>query len=77
MSRPTSFLTAFASRLRFPQLFFLAAGLFALDMLVPDAIPFIDEALLGLLTLLLGAFKDRRTPEDHPVTKNVTPPHDP
>ncbi len=77
MSSIHSVVTAFASRLRFPQLFFLAGGLFLVDLLVPDVIPFIDEAFLGLLTLLLGAWRDRRTPEEYPAMKNVTPPHDP
>lgn len=47
----------FAAGLRFPQLFFVAAALFVLDVLVPDMIPFVDEILLGLLTLLLARWK--------------------
>lgn len=53
-------LTRFASRLRFPQLFFLTAGLFLLDLLIPDFIPFADEILLALATLLLGAWQRDR-----------------
>ena len=56
----TTLVTAFlgyASKLRFRQLFFIAGGLFLLDLLVPDLIPFADEILLGLLTLLFGAWK--------------------
>ena len=53
-------LLAFASRLRFPWLFALTAGLFLLDLVVPDAIPFVDELLLGLGTLLLGSWRKRR-----------------
>lgn len=55
-------LIAFASRLRFPWLFALTAGLFLLDLVVPDAIPFVDELLLGLGTLLLGSWRKRRSP---------------
>ena len=55
-------LLAFASRLRFPWLFALTAGLFLLDLLVPDAIPLVDELLLGLATLLLGSWRKRRPP---------------
>lgn len=55
-------LLTFASRLRFPWLFALTAGLFLLDLLVPDAIPFVDELLLGLATLLLGSWRKRRQP---------------
>lgn len=72
-----SLIQRFASRLRFPQLFFLVAGLFVFDLFFPDFIPAIDEILLGLLTLLLGNLK--RSPEkppedDQPPMKNVTPP---
>lgn len=55
-------LLAFASRLRFPWLFALTAGLFLLDLVVPDAIPFVDELLLGLGALLLGSWKKRGQP---------------
>ncbi len=51
--------TRFASRLRFPALFGLLAGLFVLDVLVPDMIPFVDEVLLALGTLLVGSLRKR------------------
>ena len=54
-------LMRFASRLRFRQLFFLTAGLFLLDLLIPDVIPLLDEILLGLLVLLFGSWKKRRS----------------
>jgi hypothetical protein len=47
-------------KLGFPKLFLLFAGLFALDMLVPDPIPFVDELMLGIGTLLFAAWKNRR-----------------
>jgi len=49
----------FAARLRYPQLVGIMAALFVLDLLIPDAIPFVDEALLGLGTLLLASLKRR------------------
>ena len=49
--------------LRFPYLFLLAGGLFVLDLFVPDLIPFVDEIMLGLLTLLLGSFRRHKQPE--------------
>ena len=52
-------LTAFASRLRYPQLFLLTGAVFVVDLLIPDLIPFVDELLLGLLTLLLGSLKKK------------------
>lgn len=50
----------FAQRLRFPHLFLLVLGLFLLDLLIPDFVPFLDELLLGLITLLLAAWKSRK-----------------
>jgi len=50
----------FAARLRFPTLFLITAGLFLLDLLIPDTIPFADELLLGLGTLLLGSLRRRK-----------------
>lgn len=53
----------FLGRLSFPRLFVLAASLWAVDMVIPDFIPFIDELLLGIGTLLLASFRKRKTPE--------------
>ena len=54
------FLERFAGSLRFPQLFTITLILFVVDLIVPDMIPFADEVLLGLATLLLGSWKKRR-----------------
>ena len=50
-----------AAQLRFPKLFALTAVLFALDLVVPDVIPFADELLLGLATALLGSWRSRKS----------------
>jgi hypothetical protein len=52
-------LMQYASRLRFPKLLALTAAVFILDLIFPDVIPFADEILLGLMTLLLGTLKKR------------------
>jgi hypothetical protein len=52
-----AFLMRYASRLRFPKLFALAGLVFLVDLFFPDTIPFADEILLGLITLLLGSLK--------------------
>lgn len=62
------------SRLRFPQLFLLTGGLFLLDLLIPDLIPFADEILLGLLTVVLGSLQKRVPTEAPHEVKDVTPP---
>ena len=53
-------------KLSYPRLFALAAALFVADVLIPDFIPFADELLLGLGTLLLANWKKRKEPEPAP-----------
>ena len=53
-------LLRWARRLRYPTLFKLIAALFALTVVLPDPVPFVDEILLGLGTLLLANWKNRR-----------------
>ena len=53
-------LTSYVSNLRFPKLLALTALIFAADLIVPDAIPFVDEMLLGLVTALLATMKMRK-----------------
>ena len=59
----------FLGRLSFPRLFVIAAALWAVDMVVPDFIPFVDELLLGIGTLLLASFRKRKdaAPEASPA----------
>lgn len=59
------------------QLFVLAAILLGIDLAIPDIIPFLDEALLALLTAMLAMLR-RRDPQPDPgppgqIEKNVTP----
>jgi hypothetical protein len=62
----------FASRLGFPKLFAALVVLFVLDLFFPDPIPFVDEAILGGLAVLVGMWRDRRETKRPPM-KNVTP----
>jgi hypothetical protein len=69
-----SFLDRFLPRLKYPQLFMVLAGLFLVDLLIPDPVPFVDEALLAVLTFLVGSWRTRRAPaEDAPAAQ---PPKD-
>ena len=52
----------FLGRLSYPRLFVITAVLFVIDLIVPDFIPLADEILLGLASLLLANFKNRKTP---------------
>lgn len=51
-----------ARGLRFPTLFKLTAALFAVNLVLPDPIPFVDELAFGLATLLLANWKRRKEP---------------
>ncbi|RYE72570.1 MAG: hypothetical protein EOO80_20140 [Oxalobacteraceae bacterium] len=60
-----------ARKLRYPTLFKITAALFAITLFIPDPIPFVDEILLGLGTLLLANWKNRKNP---PVVDAPEPP---
>jgi hypothetical protein len=47
-------------KLSYPKLFVGTALLFVVNIFIPDPIPFIDELLLGLATILLANWKDRK-----------------
>ena len=47
----------FLNSLRSWQLFVLAALLLLIDLVVPDPLPFVDEALLAALTYLLARWR--------------------
>ncbi len=62
-------LLRYLGRLRFKNLFLLTASLFAVDLIVPDVIPLLDELLLGLATLLFATWRKRKfggPPDDRP-----------
>ena len=62
---------AFARRLRYPTLFKVTAVLFAITLLVPDPLPFVDEILLALGTLLLANWKDRDAGRKQPAGRVI------
>ena len=62
----------FLSRLRFPQLFLVLVALFAVDMVTPDPILLLDEAILGVLAVMFGLWRNRGE-ENAPRMKNITP----
>lgn len=53
-------LVRYLGRLRFPYLVVVTGTLFVINLFVPDLIPFVDEILLALVTVLLAAFKKPR-----------------
>jgi hypothetical protein len=50
----------FLERRRFPTLFMLLAALFAANLFIPDAIPLVDELIMLVVTVIVGAFRKRR-----------------
>lgn len=76
-----SLISRFASKLKYPQLFFVTLTLFVVDLIVPDLFPFLDEILLGLLTILLGSWANDRGVDAagsvsdvrNPPVKDITP----
>lgn len=76
MTRRTSPVAALVSRLipgiRFPWLFAILAGLLAIDLVMPDPIPFIDEAILTMLTVLAASWRSGQSDERQPP-KDITP----
>lgn len=52
-------LLSWAGKRRFPTLLAITGSLFVISMLLPDPVPFIDELLFGLATLLLASWKKR------------------
>ncbi len=62
----------YSRRLKFKNLFLLVVGLFVLDLFIPDFIPFVDEILLGLFTIILGRWKKEEPPEKKDESRNET-----
>ena len=56
-----------ARGLRFPTLFMITAGVLAVDLLLPDPLPFVDEVLFGLVTLMLANWKRRKVEREVPA----------
>lgn len=63
-------LLRWGAKLRFPYLFLLTAVLFVFDLAIPDIVPFADEIIIGLTTLILANLKKERSPSDDPAPTN-------
>jgi hypothetical protein len=50
-------LMRWAGRLRFPYLLGLTVILFVFNLFMPDAVPLIDEVIMGLIAALLASLK--------------------
>jgi hypothetical protein len=61
--------------MRFPTLFLVVGGLFLLDLVVPDLIPFYDEILMAMLTVLIASIRKRGRTIEQPDSARRTEPH--
>jgi len=59
----------FAAKLRFPNLFMLFATLLVANIMIPDPVPFADELLLGLGTLLFARWRKKPEEIEHEKTQ--------
>jgi Family of unknown function (DUF6116) len=66
-------LRQYLSGLTFPKLFLLFAGLFVLDLFVPDPFPFFDEVVLGILTVMVGMLRNRPKKGEPPQSRSERP----
>lgn len=79
MSRSLSPVAALINRLipgiRYPWLFAILTGLFAIDLVVPDPVPLLDEVMLAVLTFLVASWRTRQD-DERPPPRDITPPED-
>ena len=50
-------ITRLTAGMRFPTLFVVVGSLFLLNLVVPDLIPFYDEILMAMLTVLIASIR--------------------
>ncbi|MEE4294404.1 MAG: DUF6116 family protein [Xanthomonadales bacterium] len=62
MNSLVSRFSRYVESLRFPWVVLITLLLFTVDLFVPDALPFIDEVLLGLVAVILGRVKRKPGP---------------
>ena len=60
------FVARYLARLRFPVLFGITVVVFLADLVVPDAIPLVDELLLAFASAALGSLRKRVSDADQP-----------
>ena len=61
----------FLENRRFPTLLMIAAALLGLNMAIPDVLPFVDEILMLIATLLIGSLRKKKeqAQSDNPASE--------
>ena len=73
MAHPfTAPIVGYASRLRFPTLLKITLALMVLSWLIPDPIPFLDELVTALGTLLFALWRKPEAPAPAPPREGAT-----
>ena len=49
--------TRLTAGMRFPTLFLIIGGLFLVDLVIPDLIPFYDEILMAMLAVVIASIR--------------------
>lgn len=75
LSPVAAFINRLIPGIRYPWLFAILAGLFAVDLMVPDPIPLLDEVVLAVLTFLVASWRTRQD-DPNPPPRDITPPDD-
>ncbi|MEM1080919.1 MAG: DUF6116 family protein [Pseudomonadota bacterium] len=63
----------FLEQRRFPSLLLIAAGLLGINFMIADPLPFIDELLMLIATLLIGSMRKRKPAHDADSDPNPNP----
>ena len=50
-------ITRLTAGMRFPTMFLIVGGLFLVNLVVPDLIPFYDEILMAMITVLIASIR--------------------
>ncbi len=58
------FIRRFLERRRFPTLMMLGGLLFIVNLLIPDPIPFVDEILMLIATVVIGSVGSKKEPPE-------------
>jgi uncharacterized membrane protein YccC len=54
------FVRRFLERRRFPTLMLIAAAVLIVNLFVPDPLPFVDEVLMLIATIVIGSFRESK-----------------
>jgi hypothetical protein len=66
MPSPVKIITRYLENLRFPILLLVTVGLLLVNLVIPDALPFVDELLMALVATVLVKLKRKPKQVDGP-----------